>query len=113
MIGKPLQRLQPLFEPSFLGYLSEMRLSCDIDAVPEGTVLFPYEPLVRVKGPIGTVLTLRVNGERISESRVGLRVTVPETGVDGEKANSWEYCRRWVDRVEPFFVCMLGQPTDD
>jgi Domain of unknown function (DUF4062) len=24
-------------------------------------------------------------------------------------ANSWEYCRQWIDRVEPFFVCILGQ----
>lgn len=40
---------------------------------------------------------------------VDLRWGVPETGVDGEKANSWEYCKRWIDRVEPFFVCMLGQ----
>jgi hypothetical protein len=21
----------------------------------------------------------------------------------------WEYCRQWIDRVEPFFVCILGQ----
>ena len=28
---------------------------------------------------------------------------------DGETANSWEYCRQWIDRVEPFFVCILGQ----
>ena len=29
--------------------------------------------------------------------------------LDGETANSWEYCRQWIDRVEPFFVCILGQ----
>ena len=28
---------------------------------------------------------------------------------NGESANSWEYCRQWIDRVEPFFVCILGQ----
>ena len=43
---------QPLFESAFLDYLAELELRCDIDAVPEGTVMFPHEPLVRVKGPI-------------------------------------------------------------
>ena len=40
---------------------------------------------------------------------VDLRWGVPEKGADGEKANSWEYCQQWIDRVEPFFVCFLGQ----
>lgn len=43
---------KPLFESGFLSYLSELRLRCDVDAVPEGTVVFPHEPLVRVNGPI-------------------------------------------------------------
>jgi nicotinate phosphoribosyltransferase len=43
---------RPLFEPAFLEHLSHMRLECDVDAVPEGTVVFPHEPLVRVRGPI-------------------------------------------------------------
>lgn len=41
-----------LFHSDFLDYLSEFRLSVDIDAVPEGTIVFPNEPLVRVTGPI-------------------------------------------------------------
>lgn len=41
-----------LFDPKFLEYLSHFSLKCDIDAVPEGTPVFPYEPLVRVQGPI-------------------------------------------------------------
>lgn len=41
-----------LFSKDFLSYLSELELSCDLDAIPEGTVVFPHEPLVRVKGPI-------------------------------------------------------------
>src|SRR5207244_4626637 len=43
---------KPLFDPNFLTYLRGLRLRCDIDAVPEGTVVFPYEPLVTVRGPI-------------------------------------------------------------
>ena len=42
----------PMFEPGFLEYLRGMDFACDVDAVPEGTVVFPQEPLVRVKGPI-------------------------------------------------------------
>jgi nicotinate phosphoribosyltransferase len=41
-----------LFERPFLRLLGELRFACDVDAVPEGTVVFPYEPLVRVRGPI-------------------------------------------------------------
>jgi nicotinate phosphoribosyltransferase len=43
---------KPLFHREFLDALGTMRLTCDIDAVPEGTVVFPREPLVRVTGPI-------------------------------------------------------------
>lgn len=42
----------PLFEEGFLAYLADLRLAVDIDAVPEGTVVFPHEPIVVVKGPI-------------------------------------------------------------
>ncbi len=42
----------PLFSADFFDYLSNMRFSCQIDAVPEGTVVFPYEPLIRVQGPL-------------------------------------------------------------
>jgi nicotinate phosphoribosyltransferase len=43
---------QPLFERGFLEYLVGLELRCDVDAVPEGTVVFPHQPLIRVKGPI-------------------------------------------------------------
>ena len=42
----------PLFKPAFLEHLRTFRLSVDVDAVPEGTVVFPHEPIVRVTGPI-------------------------------------------------------------
>lgn len=40
---------------------------------------------------------------------VDLRWGVPETGWDGERANPWQYCKRWIELVEPFFICILGQ----
>ena len=43
---------KPLFEQGFLDYLSKMEFKCSVDAVQEGTVVFPQEPLLRVRGPI-------------------------------------------------------------
>lgn len=43
---------KPLFEQGFLEYLAQMEFTCDIDAIPEGSVVFPQEPLIRVQGPI-------------------------------------------------------------
>ncbi|PWJ55621.1 nicotinate phosphoribosyltransferase [Dyadobacter jejuensis] len=42
----------PLFEPAFLEYLGALRLACSIDAVAEGTVVFPNEPILRIQGSI-------------------------------------------------------------
>ena len=42
----------PLFPNEFLDYLADMKFTCQVDAVKEGTVVFPYEPLVRVQGPL-------------------------------------------------------------
>src|SRR4051794_10724144 len=41
-----------LFAPAFLKYLGKLKLRLDVDAMPEGTAVFPQEPLIRVRGPI-------------------------------------------------------------
>lgn len=41
-----------LFEPAFIDYLHGLKFEGDVDAIPEGTVVFPQEPLVRVRGPL-------------------------------------------------------------
>jgi len=43
---------KPLFDTDFLDYLRHLHLTCDADALPEGTLVFPNEPLIRVCGPI-------------------------------------------------------------
>ena len=43
---------KPLFESDFIDYLGKLRFDCNLDAIPEGTVVFPHEPLLRVQGPL-------------------------------------------------------------
>lgn len=43
---------EPLFEKGFLDYLSNFSFNCDLYAMLEGTPVFPYEPLLFVRGPI-------------------------------------------------------------
>jgi len=57
----------PLFPAAFLDYLGALDFTCTVDAVPEGSVVFPHEPLMRVRGPIAqaqlveTILLTLVN----------------------------------------------------
>ena len=41
-----------LFETEFLSYLADLELTIDVDAMPEGSVVFAQEPLLRLRGPI-------------------------------------------------------------
>lgn len=41
-----------LFVPEFFAYLLTLKFTCDLDAVPEGSILFPHEPILRIQGPI-------------------------------------------------------------
>ena len=41
-----------IFDEDFLTYLSNFKFSGDIYAIPEGTLIFPREPLVKVVAPI-------------------------------------------------------------
>ncbi len=40
------------FSEDFLDYLANFRFACDVWAMPEGTPIFPGEPIVKVKGPV-------------------------------------------------------------
>ncbi len=44
-------RAKGIFSEAFLDYLRNFRFCCDVWAVPEGTPIFPGEPVVTVRGP--------------------------------------------------------------
>lgn len=41
-----------IFDEEFLQFLRNFSFSCDVWAVPEGTPVFPHEPIVTVRGPV-------------------------------------------------------------
>ena len=43
---------QVLFDRAFLDHIRSSTFACHVDAIPEGTLVFPHEPLVRVHGPL-------------------------------------------------------------
>ena len=59
------------FNDNFLNYLKNLKFTGDIWAIPEGTPVFPYEPLITVKAPIiqaqilETLLLLTINHQSL------------------------------------------------
>ncbi|NLZ35461.1 MAG: nicotinate phosphoribosyltransferase [Clostridiales bacterium] len=60
-----------LFSEEFLEYLRNFKFECDVWAIPEGNFVFPYQPLVTVRGPvvqaqfIETMLLLTINHQTL------------------------------------------------
>ena len=45
-------RSKKIFNEDFLKYLEDFKFTCDVWAVPEGTPIFPGEPIITVRGPV-------------------------------------------------------------
>jgi len=64
-------RNKKMFSDEFLEYLKNLKFSCDVWAVPEGTPIFPNEPIITVAGPIieaqfiETMLLLTINHQSL------------------------------------------------
>ena len=60
-----------IFCEEFLNYLRNFKFECDVWAVPEGTPIFPHEPIVTVRGPviqaqfIETMVLLSINHQSL------------------------------------------------
>lgn len=64
-------RSKNMFDEKFLEYLESFKFSCDVWAVPEGTPIFPGEPILTVSGPaiqaqlVETMILLTVNHQSL------------------------------------------------
>lgn len=64
-------RNKKIFDDEFLEYLRNFKFVCDVWAIPEGTPVFPGEPLVTVRGPViqaqfvETMILLLVNHQSL------------------------------------------------
>jgi nicotinate phosphoribosyltransferase len=64
-------RSKDMFSEKFLAYLKDFKFSCDVWAIPEGTPIFPHEPLLTVRGPviqaqfIETMILLTINHQTL------------------------------------------------
>ncbi len=60
-----------LFSDEFIDYLKDFKFTCDVWAVPEGTVIFPKEPILTVRGPamqafmVETMVLLTINHQSL------------------------------------------------
>lgn len=77
-------RSRNLFSEKFLDYLRNFKFSCDIWAVPEGTPVFPHEPLLTVRGPaiqaqlIETMVLLSINHQSLIATKANRIVTAAQ-----------------------------------
>ncbi|MGB3989562.1 MAG: nicotinate phosphoribosyltransferase, partial [Acetivibrionales bacterium] len=77
-------RSKDQFSEEFLEYLSNFKFECDVWAIPEGTPIFPNEPIVTVRGPvmqaqfIETMLLLSINHQSLIATKANRFVTAAQ-----------------------------------
>lgn len=68
------------FSEAFLDYLKDFKFECDVWAIPEGTPIFPGEPIVTVAGPmvqaqfVETMILLTINHQTLIATKAS-RIT--------------------------------------
>lgn len=77
-------RSKKIFDEEFLEYLKNFRFECDVWAIPEGTPIFPCEPVVTVRGPViqaqfvETMLLLTINHQSLIATKANRIVTAAQ-----------------------------------
>ena len=72
------------FDDKFIEYLRNFKFTCDVWAVPEGTPIFPREPLIKVRGPalqaqlLETALLCTINHQTLIATKTARIVRAAE-----------------------------------
>ncbi len=87
------------FHQDFLEYLRNFKFECDVWALREGTVVFPQEPIIIVKGPImqaqmlETMILLTINHQSMVATKANRIVTAakgrPVVEFGSRRAQHW------------------------
>ena len=73
-----------LFCDEFIDYLKNFKFDCDVWAIPEGTVIFPHEPIVTVRGTamqalmLETMILLTINHQSLIATKANRIVRAAE-----------------------------------
>ncbi|CUH95142.1 Nicotinate phosphoribosyltransferase [Propionispora sp. 2/2-37] len=77
-------REKKLFSEEFLAYLLDFKFSCDVWVIPEGTPIFPNEPIAIVRGPVieaqfvETMILLTINHQSLIATKANRIVRAAE-----------------------------------
>ncbi len=77
-------RSKDIFSEEYLDYLANFEFKCDVWAIPEGTPIFPHEPIVTVRGPavqaqfIETMILLTINHQSLIATKANRIVRAAE-----------------------------------
>ncbi|MBQ7131447.1 MAG: nicotinate phosphoribosyltransferase [Oscillospiraceae bacterium] len=93
-------RSKQMFSEEFLCYLADFKFTCDVWAVPEGTPVFPNEPLVTVRGEavqaqlLETMLLLTINHQSLVATKANRIVRAakgrPVMEFGSRRAQGWD-----------------------
>ena len=73
-----------IFCNEFLEYLKNFKFECDVWAIPEGTPIFPHEPIITVRGPViqaqfvETMILLTINHQSLIATKTNRIVRAAE-----------------------------------
>ena len=89
-----------IFSDDFLDYLKNFKFECDVWAIPEGTPIFPQEPILIVRGPviqaqlIETMILLTINHQSLIATKANRSVRAangrPVTEFGSRRAHSYD-----------------------